>query len=280
MENDSLTWDADADPPHYYNSSSNWRVAALARSHLESGNVETHAFNTSQGWAAATFLQSIEPVSIAVLGSHGTPTGAWSDTNDYWYYYDFEPPYDHPSYLRQFITGTVDNVGAGKWAILPHRVDSNGSGLPPFNTGAPPISLAYVLACVSGMDNDFAEGFLFPYTNWYVAGLQNPIPPGQGPMIENQAFVGYRVAVKLHKYEQLADYSFHLFKEGYSVRRAMDKVFSDVYVGTSGCPATPEEFVAVFGDHATRIHGVYTRSNDTNPVNSWFCDEPPVPSGM
>ena len=77
---------------------------------------------------------------------------------------------------------------------LEARESQIGSGVPPFNTGAPPVNFCHLLACNCGDTNAFTT-VCYPY---YMAW--------GGPWMENQALMSYTI------YTYLPDYATHTDK--------------------------------------------------------------------
>ena len=88
-----------------------------------------------------------------------------------------------------------------------HRISQIGSGIPPFNTGAPPVNFCHLLACNCGDSNAFTT-VCFPY---YMAW--------GGPWMENQALMAYTVYVVLQQMHEHANLIWNQLSLGWTAWR-------------------------------------------------------------
>ncbi|MBX7132006.1 MAG: hypothetical protein K1X67_04930 [Fimbriimonadaceae bacterium] len=198
--------------------------------------------------------------------------GSWSET-DYFntldgsnavFYAGHGTPYDHDDAW----TPTGHMLTSEYYT---HRVSQKGSGIPPFNTGAPPVNFCHLLACNCGDTNGFIT-VCYPY---YMAW--------GGPWMENQALMAYGVYVLL---KQLAQHAYLIWSKLAEGRTAWktQQWFNVVWLEEN-----PEQLVvsddgeserfmkpgdlALYcnynGDHgAMRLKTVYTGTN-TDPIG-WY----------
>lgn len=214
-----------------------------------------NAQRTSIGWTASQMLSDLEPCTLFLAHSHGNENNFWSDHNDYWYHYPNAYPYDQ-SHLSEAIwpLPALNRTNV----VKPHREQANGTGLPPFNTGTPPINLAFLKYCHSGDANDFAEAFLYPGGNAYT---------GYSSFPEDQSLCGYAVSVDTTDSEPVASVFFDALYSGYTVHQSRIALYYSC--GTDNANVY-EGYLRVYGDFHTRLKGVYTGLSETNPVTAWW----------
>lgn len=71
----------------------------------------------------------------------------------------------------------VERIDTGE--VYQKRVSAVGSGAPPFQSGIPPINLAFVDACDTGQDSAMGEAFLHPFANHVDRAPWRGDSPGQ-----------------------------------------------------------------------------------------------------
>ena len=195
---------------------------------------------TSQGWTKAMLLNDVYPCTVFYVNTHG---------------YGVEGEHTAPAWIESDIGELIYHEEVG---VV--REQAVGLGVPPFNTGNPPISLAFVDACLTGLNNGFAYALLTPFDNAYTHHW-----------CENQAEVGWRI-------ETLVDYT-SVANEGFWSALAQGKTAHQAgnemvrrYLGLRENEINDEvarEYVSVWGDYHTRLYGVYT-GTDTPAPNFWY----------
>lgn len=220
------------------------------------------------GWDWADLSLGIQGSTSMFISTHGGIGEVWSaayfltDSDDATNYYPNAPNEED----KEHVVGT--SVYEGLKEILPVRVNANGTGLPPYNTGNPPMNFVWVNACKSGyqdvptIDNTFPEAFLHPIDN---AFHPTPIP-------ENQAYCGYLINFLLRRNADTTAEFFERLKSGYTVNQARE--FAYIAYANWQVPRNfqtlAHEWMAVYGDWKTRVHGVYTGIEDHDPVTEWY----------
>jgi hypothetical protein len=131
-----------------------------------------------------------------------------------------------------------------------------GSGYPPFNSGSPPINLAFTDACITGQDNQFAEALLFPE---YTAYNQN--------WCENQSEVSWRISKLVLGTKASSEALWFALAGGATANQARD-VASNAYWALVGGYLFPTSTMSVWGDYYTRLYGLYTYGN-TPALGFW-----------
>lgn len=177
------------------------------------------------GWTKQMLLGDLYPCTVFYVNTHGYGVEgehtalAWIESD-----------------VGEFIyPAEVDAV----------RLDAVGSGVPPFNTGTPPIGLAFVDACLTGLNSAFAYALLEPYDNAYTHNW-----------CENQAQVGWRIRTLVNRtrvcneafWTALAQGKMALQARNEMVRRYLDR--SDPI-----SDAEAREYVSVWGDYYARLYG-------------------------
>lgn len=233
----------------YVLGNSNWASTDVVQNKLAEIGYGIHALVTSLLWEATGHSADIGQATSFYVASHGGSGGGGffrTDADDYFPQYSGNPS-GPPTTPPEFMNG-VTPMGASWHQILPIRVAANGTGLPPFNSGEPPINLAFVMACATATDNELAEAFLYPLGNAYTgAPLSFP---------ENQAQCGYSINVRLDDYQAQATRFFQSLKEGYTANAAR------VHAQQAYSVELDENFLIVWGDFATKLKGVYQGNPD------------------
>jgi len=237
-------------------------------------NIQVRESKNERGWKATEFYNSIEgPTSVVYLHTHG-----WSDM------YVLNPPLPSPWNPDTYMLSDLDELPAvdpdteyyiyptqavrfNPYNVLYHRQLSIGSQYPPFNsTAKPPITLAFCDGCLSGNDNAFAEGFLWPYANYY------------GGWCEDQSQLGWSISKWSHCTLDCQVVFWNALKEGYTVHQARLELF-DRFVEWEDenipdvqqvNPTNPVGLVHIYGDYYTRLHGVYSESSLLTSELRWW----------
>jgi hypothetical protein len=186
------------------------------------------------GWTKQMLLYAIEPCTVFYVNTHGNIGVFTSD-------------YDE-------LTGVVEPIFPED--ILPVRQAAVGTGYPPFNTGLPPVSLAFIDACLTGADNSF-NVFLYPYYNGYNTNR-----------CENQAVVGWRIPVAVDKTQACAAAFWCGLQDGLTVHLARDQMVEE-YFYPDPVPGSHRDHASVWGDYYTRLNGAYTGTDHFAPRFWW-----------
>jgi hypothetical protein len=240
------------------------------------------ALNTARGWTATQFLAGIVPATTVYVNTHGGADDfLWqgistsqfeSDKSDYTLWRDphaYTPPTQHPEYvIPEHLRGTMQPPPTSEnFVIKPTRMSAHGTGLPPFNTGTPPINLAYVDGCECGVgppegyDMQFSEAFLYPGGNYYT---------GYSPLPENQSFCSYLVKTDIDATQAVAQAFWKNLVDGLTVWQARDEAFIAYQKIAEDEPEFAQEWMTIYGDFHTKLHHVYTGASDVPPVTNWF----------
>ena len=150
-------------------------------------------------------------------------------------------------------------------SVLPARIAAVGSGMPPFNSGVPPICFAFIAACdtsggdpeLPGYGNAFAEGLLYPYNNAYF------LAPN-----ENMAQCGYKITFQTDQNLVCTQALYSALCSGWTVDQARFRSYI-AYKGDNK-PLSATDYMAVWGQFQTRVHGVYTGVIDSLPITDWY----------
>ena len=156
----------------------------------------------------------------------------------------------------------VDRVFArlpdGTPNVMDRRANMMGSGLPPYNsTGKPPVSITLIDSCYTGQTNAFSS-FLHPMANLF-----------SYPSTENQAYLGWVDESIVEKAYNFAFFFWGALVHGSTVDKARFEALKEY----TGNPQLPEEevptYIKLWGDHHTRLKGVYTGNNATQAASVW-----------
>lgn len=239
----------------YATGNPNWKGLDTACDYVEAMNYELVRRVTYFQWNKLELLPAIEDCNVRYIHTHGNSGSFWTDANDYWYSYP-NPPSLPPENAYPVTVPMTDPNG---FAIKPSRIVGNGTGLPPINsTRNPPINLAFIDACCTGVENYFAEALLYPHGNIYAGTSWWP---------ENQSQVGYSIIAKLDETKP----SGQAFWEELMNEKTVDEArqaFFEAYKG-SNKPATADQLLHVWGDFYTRMSGVYT-GNYGHAPKGWY----------
>lgn len=235
-------------PGYYTFGDENWNSVKVSRPLLESINCDC-AFDTTF-WSGSLVLQTMPTCTVIHLHSHGDELDIWDDQNDYTLDYPNNPP-QLPGRSIMPMTAYSPHV-----ALHPQRVLDHGTGPPPFNTGWPPITLAFMDACCTGLNQAYSAALLYPYGNAYT-GLWQEFP-------ENQAQCGYRFKFKLKYTRECNSEFWGALADGFSV----DYARREAHAAYSDGPKAAEDFMSVWGDWKAKLTGVYDGEDD--PSGSWY----------
>jgi hypothetical protein len=149
-----------------------------------------------------------------------------------------------------------------------------GSGIPPFNTGAPPVNFCHIVACNCGDTNNFIRACHPYYMAW------------GGPWMEDQALMAYTVYIRTGDVSIHADKIWSNLAQGWTAGYTQgwfDTIWLDenpgvlrvwdVYPGTPRDMA-PGDLALYCGPDAgaMRLKTVYTGNNELpdSPTTPWF----------
>lgn len=104
-----------------------------------------------------------------------------------------------------------------------------------------------------GLSNDYAEGYLYPYTNQNTQPFQ----------CENQASLAWAIYEYIPAKSECAIKFISMLYQCYNIDTARDVVFSEYYLWCEDnfqtCQAeSPTDALTVYGDYATKLRGVYS----------------------
>lgn len=207
---------------------------------MQAANYAIEAHVTTIGWTAAQILADIDPATAFYVNTHGEFDGS----NPY-----FTSDLDEVSSSENIYARFVDPE------VLSVRQAAVGTGTPPRNSGSPPVTVAFVDACVTGSVNEFAAAFLWPYqteNGWTV----------------DQSEVGWSIYTKISATTATQERFWDCLADGYTVDYARDEALV-VYASITGDTVTADT-MPVWGDFATTFHGVYRGINDLNPSTNWY----------
>lgn len=210
----------------------------------------------SNTWINTAYISATQlPVSVWYSNTHGTIPVATGDPNN-----PFESciraPAEPKSIWAVVQEGTPELASA--------RQASNGSGLPPLNTGNPPFRFAFIDACwTGGCDNSYAEAMLFPYTSQY-----------SQEYCRNQSLLGYKISQPIQLTAVVNAALWAKFREGGTAFQARAAAHAEArsYVAFRHLiPIDAEDYMAVWGDFAQTLYRVYpTDYQPSVPRTEWF----------
>lgn len=247
--------------------------AAAGLEHLPDMNYDYREKRTA-GWSFTNLIEDLQPSNIFYVNSHGghtndhplDPDGLPSVNERYWFITSLKEGNDKE--MTERVLGMPPLIGmSGYWwyALYGHISAKIGTGVPPHNsTGKPPVNLAFIDACWTGRNNEFAEGLLWPYVAHTTPGVC-----ACGSYVENQSQVGYRIQFEgLNSYTCMNAY-WECLKTGATVWEARNILY-DEYIDFLNDPGSPEALQAIWGDFCTRVHAVYNFSFSGPIPGSWF----------
>jgi hypothetical protein len=116
--------------------------------HLQACNYSIVANVNALGWTANQILGHTSAPTAFYVNTHGD-----FDAGNPFFMSDRDEVGDPEYIYARFLTPQVLSVGES----------AVGTGTPPRNSGSPPVTIAFVDACLTGQVNEFAAGFLWPY---------------------------------------------------------------------------------------------------------------------
>lgn len=143
-----------------------------------------------------------------------------------------------------------------------NQIGSLAGGYPPFNSGAIPINLAFLLCCDAGTNDDFLS-FLYPYFDGY------------GNYLQNKAVLGFTSGANTIHYRELTWAAFEKLIQGYSIKEARDRLVElaqsngwqmEEPLG-AGYVNYDETTALIHGDEFTNISNVYST---TGRMTTWY----------
>jgi len=185
----------------------------------------THT-HTKDWWTRSQFLAEMQGASHEYYHGHGSASPAFED--------------DSTSGLPIY-PGDVEA----------YRLGQMGTGLPPFNpTGQPPIAFAFIHACCAATGNSF-NVFNLPYANHY------------GGWMEDKCITGFAADFFAQDGADFAEMYYSELASGKTVQQARFEVFLSkrFFVGlpgSSGEVQFEEAHMPIWGDHSTKLKGVYS----------------------
>jgi hypothetical protein len=200
-----------------------------ARTNLMAMNHSICAENTTLGWTKADLLADLVACTVFYVNTHGANGDPYPLLSDY----------DEISSVDEWVYSAE---------VHPVRSGAVGTGYPPFNTGSPPINVAFLGACWTGLKNFWAWALLVPE---YTAYNQN--------WCENQCEVGWRITNRA--IGALSDGSFWAALTGGVTAHEARDAASNAYwyvIGENPQNHAPEDTISVWGDYYTRLEGLYT----------------------
>jgi hypothetical protein len=274
-------WANSEDPTsgHWLIGDSSWNGTYPADMFLQQANYGIYggAPVTNLGWTWLQLEPAIAASSVFYVNTHGGLSAPYgqayfeTDSNDWNLYYPQDPP-DVPGSAFQGVMGSTETTLLSGWFTIDEtRISAIGGGLPPFNTGNPPVTLAWIDGCRGGVqgevgglyyDGTFPEAFLHPVGNAYS-------PP---PSSENQAFCGSLIDPDANRTAEVAIEFFSALRDGFTVNRARELAYVAYMDGSvdRNWRIAAHSWMAVYGDWAMRLHGVYTGIDELEPVTAWF----------
>lgn len=253
MEVDPIAWDWDL--KKYTFPGDTYMTALPAETRISAMGYRTYRLERSIGWSAAQHLADIGVPNVIYVASHGGASDNsryWTDINDYTWQYAWKPA-GPPDWSFERIIGTPTGR-PNEFPVLPVRQAANGTGLPPFNTGRPPVNLAFIMACHTGETNDLSA-FLYPFGNAYV---------GTSEFSEDQAYCGYVGGPAGSQLRSQVEVFFDALTVGYTCHLARNLAMDAYYV------QPPDIWLNVYGDFAMKLKGVYDGNPDAPASLAWY----------
>lgn len=164
-------------------------AAPFVASLMSGKNYYLHLVNGG-AWTEGDYFSSLDGSNAVFYAGHGSPQSHQAGN------------------LTQSMTPTEYEAA---------RIAQKGSGIPPYNTGAPPVNFCHLLACNCGDTNDFVT-VCYPY---YMAW--------GGPWMENQALMAYTVYVMLQQYAQHVELIWSKLAQGWTAR-ATQAWFDEIWL--------------------------------------------------
>jgi hypothetical protein len=211
---------------------------------LTAMNHDTGDSVTELGWSRFQIMDDIAECTAFHVATHGS-------------YYSFASDFDEfdPDVIWERVYPSIDYAPDQNPAFGPFILDTRqaavGTGTPPYNSGIPPVNIAFVYSCGTGTYNVMANAFLWPY--YFYSAV-------------DQAMLGWAIEAAINKinvastafWESLAD-----TKTAVQARQ----ITVDAYFGQE--IEFPEQYMHLWGDFYARLYGVYTSSNYL-PTTIWY----------
>jgi hypothetical protein len=202
----------------------------------------TYTADVSSGWTSAEILGSLATATIFYVNTHGDTLD-----NKWW----FNSDRDEANGIWENIYPRFDEPN-----VLEVRQTAVGTGLPPWNSGVPPISIGFTDACTTGQTNEFAAGLLWPYES-------------QNGWTVDQAVLGWSIYSEGRATTATQTAFWNALAEGYTVNKARNRAL-DAYSQALNIPRVPNDTLRVWGDFATTMHGVYLGIDGDTPSTEWY----------
>ncbi len=263
------------------------------------GGYDSYATQTA-GWTREDILSRLNNAGVVYVCSHGTLTEDYKanllfmlDSTYHWLCQDHSsthPPID--AHCRdEDEPNTILPKRPTKW-IYPGpewrptnyqsaRETANGTGNPPYNsTGNPPTFLLMLDTCYNASNNNFIR-IMWPYLDAY------------NEWLVNRAYTGWSGWSRINQTTAHATECFSLLASGYTIGKMRDDMVQDnvdrvqndaafsYEIAYSGYFDEDNEWQEnwqpvlevtdwpIWGDHFTRVHGVYTGTHST-ATNFWY----------
>lgn len=199
------------------------------------------------GWSVADYFAAMSESNVVFFAGHGVPDR-----------------HTHGS-------GSVMTIGNSDYEA--NRISQIGAGIPPFNSGSPPVNFCHLVSCECGQNNNFIR-VAYPY---YMAW--------GGLWMENQSLMAYAVGILLKDCDWHADEIWSRMSQGwtaYYTQQDFDHYISDPANSRLGINVIDSAGTRVMwpGDLAcfynpveggcTRVVGVYTGTNALPVSGQWF----------
>jgi len=211
---------------------------------LSAMNHDTSDSVTGFGWSRFQIMDDIAECTALHVATHGS-------------YYSFGSDFDEfdLDVIWERIYPTVEhapdeNPDFGPF-ILDTRQAAVGSGTPPYNSGIPPINIAFIYSCCTGTYNDIAAALLWPY--YFYSAV-------------DQAKLGWRIEAEIVKINVASTAFWGALADTLTAVQAR-QITVDEYLGYH--EPNPESYLACWGDFYARLYGVYTGSNYLPPT-IWY----------
>lgn len=230
---------------------------------LAASNYDTPVTVTTLGWADYNFLAALESdKNVSYVHTHGEaatlmPNLPFPVPGAAWITSDYDELSNPPGPVSQFYVDALEVYASRQLAI--------GSGnLPPYNpSGKPPLNIAFNDCCATGINNTFAEAYLWPYANAY------------GGWTECQSQLGWSV-IKYSLATKVSMLAFwgHL-QQGYTADEARlqaEATYRTWVLYNVGDIDLPDQRLLLhcYGDWYTRLHGVYSGTDADSPMLGWY----------
>ncbi|MEQ1821890.1 MAG: hypothetical protein ABL949_05240 [Fimbriimonadaceae bacterium] len=226
-------------------------VGTIIAGHMANKNYTVYGTGNSLFWSAQTYLGDLSGATASVCSTHGNVPFHWSGTNDN--IYPTSNPYNYLAYRTSQIGST-----------------SAPNGLPPFNSGQPPLNFLHLLGCLCGQNPIFLLGATYP-GDW---AYPNSV-------IQDQCYLGYRPLISTEQADEHAEFIWSRLAAGKNMSQIVVDIDDaiDNYPYLFLCWETYQDYenhneqymVAddwkVYGDPCMRMKGVWCPWSP--PINDW-----------